>query len=862
MLCVTHQCWLIITDRVLKYYIFIMTKKNDDELRHTGFQATKRIPWGTHFCQFYETTGDMLQVLLPYFKAGLENNEKCIWITSEFLDTDMALHSLKKYIPGFSKFIDKRQIEILPHNRWYLRKGIFEMKRVLVDWVGEHNKALSAGYSGLRVSGNPFWLESKKEWDDFIAYESEINKVIDKYKLIVLCTYSLNKCSSRDVIDVVTNHEFALIKRQGKWKRIENVKNKKIEQELHKKEAMFKKVVDASPYAIYLAKGLDQKAEYVNPRFVKLFGYTLKDVPTVAHWYPLAYPDPEYRRGLVEEWERRIKKVYKSGKSIKPMEATAVCKDGSKKHILWSYVNIKDTNISYGIDLTESKKAEEKIRTSEMKFKTIFENSPTNSVLASIDGRLLMANKKAVKMLGFKKKKEFMGKNLIEFIDPKYHEKISEGWKKILKKGSLSNLETVWLKKDGGKITALVSGVVLKDNNGKEGSVLVMVQDITELKNSEVALKASREDYKIQLIRLKAILDSTPAIIWIAHDAKCKTISGNRAAYKFSKVKIGENLSKTGQIVNKLKHYDIYEKGIKLKPSEMPLQRVAASGKPLWDYELEFVFENGGRRTLMGNVVPILGIKNKPAGAVAAFVDITYRKQLEDRKDDFIDIASHELKTPLTSLKAYAQIISGKYNNSKNINRKYVLTRMQSQIDKLVHLVNQMLDVTKIQSGKLLLNRENFNLDALIDEVIKDLKIVVNNDAGKKQKNFKFIFEKRANMNITGDYFRLSQVVVNLLTNAVKYSKNSLKIVIETKKINNELLVSIKDFGIGIPKKQQNHLFERFYQVGRNNYLQNKFTSLGLGLYISYNIVNQHRGRMWFKSVYGKGSTFYFALPS
>jgi hypothetical protein len=175
------------------------------------------LPWGSHFCQFYKTKEDMLDIVVPYFRAGLEDNELCIWVTSDFLNTEEALTALTRSVPNFSQFRAKGQIEIFPHTDWYLKGGSFDLKRTLDMWMAKHDEALAQGFSGLRVSGSPYWIDNKKDWDDFAAYEAEINRVIVGTRLLVLCTYSLEKCGVVEILDVVKNHEFALAMNQGKW---------------------------------------------------------------------------------------------------------------------------------------------------------------------------------------------------------------------------------------------------------------------------------------------------------------------------------------------------------------------------------------------------------------------------------------------------------------------------------------------------------------------------------------------------------------------------------------------------------------------------------------------------------------------
>ncbi len=191
------------------------------EKRRSGIALVGDLPWGTHFCQFYKTRKDLLGMLIPYFRAGLENNELCVWVTSDFLTREDAIKALRKSIPDFDSYLEKGQIEIFSYKDWYLKGGSFDLQRTLDMWREKHDGALARGFSGLRVTGNPYWIDNKKDWDDFACYEAEINNVIGGMNLLVLCTYSLKKCGVAEILDVVKNHEFALAMNQGVWQIVE-----------------------------------------------------------------------------------------------------------------------------------------------------------------------------------------------------------------------------------------------------------------------------------------------------------------------------------------------------------------------------------------------------------------------------------------------------------------------------------------------------------------------------------------------------------------------------------------------------------------------------------------------------------------
>jgi len=178
--------------------------------RETGIKIIGAVPWGTHLCQFYQTKNDLIDILVPYFKAGLENNEFCMWIASEPLKVEEAKNSLKKAVRNLDTYIKKGQIEIFDSSQWYTKSGRFNADEVLAGWLKKEKQAIKKGFDGLRLTGNIFWLE-KKDWKDFAEYEDTINNIIGNYKMIALCSYSLDQCSIVEILDVMSTHQFALI---------------------------------------------------------------------------------------------------------------------------------------------------------------------------------------------------------------------------------------------------------------------------------------------------------------------------------------------------------------------------------------------------------------------------------------------------------------------------------------------------------------------------------------------------------------------------------------------------------------------------------------------------------------------------
>jgi len=188
----------------------------EERARQTGSDVIGAVPWGTHLCLFYETERELLDILVPYFKTGLENNEFCIWVTSEPLNGKEAGEAMGKAIPSFNQYLERGQIEIVPHTEWYLKGGDFDAQRVLNAWINKLDQSLAKAYDGTRISGNIAWL-GEENWEDFTDYEEKLNTVIGDNHMLVICTYLLDTCGVAKAIDVMRNHPFALIKRAGEW---------------------------------------------------------------------------------------------------------------------------------------------------------------------------------------------------------------------------------------------------------------------------------------------------------------------------------------------------------------------------------------------------------------------------------------------------------------------------------------------------------------------------------------------------------------------------------------------------------------------------------------------------------------------
>lgn len=231
--------------------------------------------------------------------------------------------------------------------------------------------------------------------------------------------------------------------------------------------------------------------------------------------------------------------------------------------------------------------------------------------------------------------------------------------------------------------------------------------------------------------------------------------------------------------------------------------------------------------------------------------ELEFRIGKEKRKDEFVSMATHELKTPITSLQIFVQVLEKRLTSLNDKKAQRYIVQIITQVDRLKNLINDLLDVSRLQVGKMKFEKEYFNLEKMTRDLVESFQHTTD--------RHKIIVRGKIKQPVLGDEDRISQVLTNLLSNAIKYSPNAHKIVISLSQTAKAAIISIQDFGIGIPEISKANIFERFYRVHGES--EKEFQGLGMGLYISQEIIKRHKGKLWFESVKDKGSTFYFSLP-
>jgi PAS domain S-box-containing protein len=366
--------------------------------------------------------------------------------------------------------------------------------------------------------------------------------------------------------------------------------------------------------------------------------------------------------------------------------------------------------------------------------------------------------------------------------------------------------------------------------NGKPKGLVVELRDITEEKRNKEALR-----YHANLLDI--VSDAVFSI-----NTEFSIQSWNKGAEEMYGWKEKEVMGKNATKVLK----SILTNGLNRNNAVENLKNYGE-----WRGEVIHHRKNGSPIYVLVSTNTIRNSQGEITGYVSVCRDITSRKMVEKQKDEFLGIASHELKTPITSLKAYTQLLERMFKKNEDMKSAELLEKMDNQLNKVTSLIGDLLDVTRIESGKLKLKEEYYDFNELINEVTEEVQ-----RTSHQHKIIKYLDRSKV---LFGDRERIGQVITNLLTNAIKYSPDSAKIILRTNVDSTTLTLSVRDFGIGIPSNVKDKVFERFFRGEGEQ--ENIYPGLGIGLFISKEIITRQGGQIWVESKHKKGSNFYFSLP-
>jgi PAS domain S-box-containing protein len=488
-------------------------------------------------------------------------------------------------------------------------------------------------------------------------------------------------------------------------------------------------------------------------------------------------------------------------------------------------------------DVTQEEQYRQALEKSERRLRKFILNAPVSiSILNGADYIVEIINESALKLMG-KTNEQMLNKPVLEvmteldtqqaklLLDSVYYSgksfSASEFPVKLNRKGKLE------------KVYVNFEYDPLINSQGKIYGIMVVGTEVTE----QVLARHKIEESEA---RFKLLADSMPQFVWTS-DKEGNINYFNKAFYDYSG--LSEEQVQDGGWINVVYPDEREENILKWKDS-------IKKGK---DYIFEHRFKryDGIYRWQLSRAIPLMDDQDKIQFWIGTSTDIQEIKEQEQQKDYFISMASHELKTPITSIKGYIQILQSMYKDSEDAMLTKSLDRVHVQIEKLTTLIGELLDVSKIRKGTLSFHKQTFDINSLIKEEIEELEII--------HPNHKINFENQTVIEVFADRERIRQVLINLISNAIKYSPQNGDILIRSGVEKQRVLISVIDEGIGIDKNYQGKIFERFYRVEGKS--EKTFPGFGIGLFIASEIIKRHKGKIGVESKPGKGSRFYFSLP-
>ncbi|MDD2656590.1 MAG: PAS domain S-box protein [Patescibacteria group bacterium] len=510
-------------------------------------------------------------------------------------------------------------------------------------------------------------------------------------------------------------------------------------------------------------------------------------------------------------------------------------------------------------DINEEKEKTEGLSRELEKFKFAVDNASDHIVITDPDGMLLFANKAVNRITGYNEKEVLgtkAGKIWGGIMDKDFYKKL---WSTIKKQKKVFAGELLNKRKNGEVYPAEVSITPLLSSENEVQFFLGIERDITKRKKDEEKLQLVLKDLKEQDFQLaeekakyEALLASISSGIIVTNE-KGKMILVNKAAEEMLNIKSSQIKNK--EIYSFLKIYD--EKGKSIKKENRPIYKALISGEkqtaPIGE---TYYYKHGD-----GSLFPV-GIMASPfiwmekiIGSILVFRDISYEQSIDKSKTEFVSLASHQLRTPLSTINWYVEMLLDEDAGSLNDEQRDYLKEVDVGNKRMVDLVNSLLNVSRIELGTFAIDPEKIDIRDIFDSVIKELEPQI---LQKKMKITKKYDKRITKLNLDQKLIRM--VIQNLITNAVKYTPDKGQIKIEIQKNEKELVMSVKDNGYGIPKNQQDNIFTKMFRA--DNVKLKDTTGTGLGLYIVKSIIEQSAGgKIWFDSIENKGTTFYFTIP-
>ncbi|MEM2905267.1 MAG: PAS domain S-box protein [Candidatus Bathyarchaeia archaeon] len=573
------------------------------------------------------------------------------------------------------------------------------------------------------------------------------------------------------------------------------------------------------------ALDLQGRFTYLSPAVERIIGYRPEEI--VGR--PLKEFLPEFEIPKVAQAFNGAVK----GRSIEGVQFNIRRSDGSLASLELNGAPILKDGEVVGLqgtirDITERKRMEAALRKSQELLRSIFASSPDAITVTDLNGNIVEFNQATLDLHGYSSREELAGRNAFELIAERDRERAARNMKVVLEQGSARDIEYTFLTRDGREFPAELSASVLRDPAGNPTGFMAITKDISGRKRAE-------EELRLRAELLDAAIDAI-----LLNDLDGSIIYANEACHKLLGYTRDELLKMNVGALFPLGSNGLLEPEVKrlMERGEAAFESlIVGKGGSATPVEVHArIVKSGGRRLVL-----------------SVGRDITERKKVEEMKSRFISVATHELRTPLVSIKGYVDyILTGKLG-AVPVSVKPSLEVVKRNTDRLLRITDDLLDIQRLASGRLPLYVAPLDLREVVDDCVKAVQPLFD----ERRQSFR-LEAPDGPLLIKGDRIRLSQVVMNILSNAVKFTPQGGEITVRVEDREDAVQVQVSDTGIGIRKEDLERVFEPLADIKKPGYIK----GTGLGLSVAKGLVEAHGGKMWaYSEGEGKGSTFTFTLP-